>query len=214
MSEPSSDTPRTWSRKKKDAAPRGVFRHPSGVWAIRYACGAGCAKHEERVGPLKSDATRAYHDRRARAHAEAGWCPRKDREAARQRAITERQQERTRVTFAEYAQDDFTPWARDHHRSWKKDRSRLVRVLPVLGSKRLDEITTGDVERLLDSLGHGERAVSPASRNRCRDLLSGMFKRAIRLGLVSTNPVKGIPKLKEPGGRVVFVDAEQEDAVR
>jgi integrase len=26
--------------------------------------------------------------------------------------------------------------------------------------------------------------------------------------------VKGIPKLKEPGGRVLFVDAEQEDAVR
>jgi hypothetical protein len=27
-----------------------------------------------------------------------------------------------------------------------------------------------------------------ASRNRCRDLLSGMFKRAMRLGLVSANP--------------------------
>ena len=53
-----------WSRKKKDAAPRGVFKHPSGVWAIRYACGAGCEKHEERVGPLKSDAIRAHAARR------------------------------------------------------------------------------------------------------------------------------------------------------
>src|SRR5262252_3838600 len=32
--------------RKKDKAPRGVFRHPSGAWAIRYACGVGCAKHE------------------------------------------------------------------------------------------------------------------------------------------------------------------------
>jgi site-specific recombinase XerD len=204
----------TWSRKKKDPAPRGVFRHPSGVWAIRYACGAGCAKHEERVGPLKSDAVRAYHDRRAKSHAEPGWCPRKDREQARQRAMADRDRERRRVTFAEYARDDFTPWAREHHRSWKKHVSRLSRVLPVLGPRKLDEITTGEVERLLDSLSHGERALSPASRNRCRDLLSGMFKRAQRLGLVSTNPVTGIPKLKEASGRVLYLSADEEEAVR
>jgi len=27
-----------------------------------------------------------------------------------------------------------------------------------------------------------------------------MFKRAVRLGLVAANPVKGIPKVKEPSG--------------
>jgi site-specific recombinase XerD len=213
LTDGSSPAP-TWSRKKKDAVPRGVFKHPSGVWAIRYACGAGCAKHEERVGPLKGDAIRAYHERRARAYVEPGWCPRREREAARQQAIAERQRECSRVTFEDYARDDYTPWMQAQHRSWKKDHSRLTRLLPVLGSKRLDEITTGDVERLLDSLGHGDRAVSPASRNRCRDLLSGMFKRAVRLGLVSANPVRGIPKLKEPSGRVLFLDPEQEDAVR
>jgi hypothetical protein len=32
MSEPTDDnSERTWSRKKKDAAPRGVFKHPSGM---------------------------------------------------------------------------------------------------------------------------------------------------------------------------------------
>jgi site-specific recombinase XerD len=208
------DTAATWSRKKKDAAPRGVFRHHSGVWAIRYACGAGCAKHEERIGLLKGDAVRAYYDRKGRTHAEPGWCPRKEREDARLRATVERDRERRRVTFGDYARDDFIPWAREHHRSWKKDGSRLSRVLPVLGPKKLDEITTGDVERLLDSLRRGERALSPASRNRCRDLLSGMFRRAQRLGLVSGNPVTGIPKLKEASGRVLYLTSEEEEAIR
>jgi hypothetical protein len=31
----------SWSTKKKDPAPRGVYRHPSGDWAIRFTCGAG-----------------------------------------------------------------------------------------------------------------------------------------------------------------------------
>jgi integrase len=84
----------------------------------------------------------------------------------------------------------------------------------VLGPKKLDEITTGEVERFLDGLNRGERALSPASRNRYRDLLSGMFKRAQRLGLVSVNPVTGIPKLREASGRVVFLSYEEEEAVR
>jgi site-specific recombinase XerD len=32
-----------------------------------------------------------------------------------------------------------------------------------------------------------------------------MFKRAVRLGLVIANPVKGIPKVREAGGRVLYL---------
>jgi hypothetical protein len=42
------------TRKKKDKAPRGVFRHPSGDWAIRFFCGQG-HKHLRAVsGSVKS----------------------------------------------------------------------------------------------------------------------------------------------------------------
>ena len=51
----------------------------------------------------------------------------------------------------------------------------------------------------------GERAIAPATRNRYRDLLSGMLKRAVRLGLVVSNPIKGIPKIKEAGGRILYL---------
>jgi integrase len=203
------------STKKRDKAPRGVFRHPSGVWAARFTCGAGHS-HKEKVGPIKGDAIRAYHDRRARAHSEAGWCPAVERSVARVRAA----KSRARVTLREYA-TDYLAWAKVHKRSWTKDRSRLARILPALGDRKLDEITTAEAERFLESLRQGERAVSPASVNRSRDLLSGMFKRAVRLGLTPVNPVTGIPKAKEPGGRLVYLPpatparpAYEEDALR
>lgn len=200
---------RTWSRRKKDTAPRGVRKHPGGGWAIRYACGAGCI-HKEKVGPLKSEAIRLYHERRNRAVTEPGWCPRIETRQERERVRAERARERARLTFAEHT-PDFIAWAKIHHRSWAKDGSRLSRVLPVLGPKKLDEITTADVERFLQGLLGGDRPVAPATVNRYRDLLSGMFKRAIRLGLLTANPVKGIPKLKEAGGRLVYLPPATED---
>ena len=209
------ETPRSkhWSNAKKDVAPRGVFKHRTGVWAVRFVCGAGCRKHEERVGPLKSEAIRVYHARRARALSESGWCPAGERKAARMQAKAQREHERTRITFETYSRD-FIEWAKEHHRSWMKDGSRLSRVLPVLGAKKLDEVTPADVERFLRSLREAERPVAPATVNRYRDLLSGMFKRAIRLGLLASNPVKGIGKLKEAGARVVFLTAGEDQALK
>jgi len=205
-----------WSKgrgRKNDAAPRGIFRHRTGVWAVRFKCGAGCRRHEERVGPLKSDAIRIYHARRARVLTEPGWCPAAERAAAREQARADRVRERRRITFEEYSRD-FIAWAKHNHRSWAKDDSRLTRVLPVFGPRKLDDITSADVERFLRSLRECDRPVAPATVNRYRDLLSGMFRRAIRLGLSSTNPVKGISKLKEAGARIVYLSPVEERAVR
>jgi hypothetical protein len=164
---------------KRDDAPRGVFRPRPGVWGIRFTCGCGRI-HEETIGRVKKDAVDAYYARRARLKQDPAWCPRSARRAPA-------------PLFKDYARD-FITWAKQYHRSWNKDASRLSRVLPVLGEFRLHIITTADVERFLDSLTAGERAIAPATRNRYRDLLSGMFKRAVRLGLVGSNPVKGFPR--------------------
>ncbi len=138
---------------------------------------------------------RAYWERKAQV--KEGWCPRQQRRA-------------TVMLFSDYA-TDFMTWAKVNHRSWAKDGSRLARVLPVLGGSRLDAVTTANIERFLDSLTEGPRAVAPATRNRYRDLLSGMFKRAVRLGLVAANPVKGVPKVKEAGGRVLYLPPATKD---
>ena len=192
-----------WSRRKKDDAPRGVRRHPSGGWAIRYVCGHGHI-HRERIGRVKQDAKDAHDQRRLRARTDPAWCPAIEAHNIRVQVKDAERRERSRVTFAEHAVD-FISWAKAHHRSWAKDHSRLARVTPVLGGTKLDEITTAAIERFLAGLREGDRAVAPATVNRYRDLLSGLFKRAMRLGMVTANPVRGIPKLKEPGGRVVYL---------
>jgi integrase len=79
--------------------------------------------------------------------------------------------------------------------------------------RKLDTITTADVEQFIE-----ERLteVSQATANRYRDRLSAMFKRAERLGIIPkrSNPVAGVPKFRECGGRIVNLTSVQEAAIR
>lgn len=197
-----------WSRRKKDIAPRGVFRHRSGVWAVRFTCGAGHI-HQERVGQIKQDAIRTYHDRRARAHNEPGWCPVVERQQARQQAEAARGRERRRITFRDYARD-YLAWSAGVHRAKRTAHYEVRRLITLLGDTPLDTISPAAVERCVRTLAE---AMAPASVNRLRDRLSGMFRRAQRNGLVSTNPVAGVPKLKEAGGRLAFLSPVGEGAL-
>jgi integrase len=202
--------------RKKDVAPRGVFRHRSGLWGIRFTCGAGHV-HEEKVSPVKGDASRAHATRRQRAYAEPGWCPAIERRQARERAQVEAERERQRVTFKTYAQDYLAAWTQGHlsHKTAKTEVDWLAKAL---GERALESIAAPDIEELLAGLRAGRspsgRALSGAAVNRYRDRLSGMFKRALRLGLVVRNPVTGIPKHRESAGRIAYLTAEDEAAVR
>src|ERR1700752_348911 len=100
MEEPKR-TRESWSTRKKDNAPRGLYWHPSGAWAIRFTCGAGHI-HKQKVGALKGDAGRVYHDRRGRALTEPGWCPGIEARQGRARVQAE---ERARITLQDYAEE-------------------------------------------------------------------------------------------------------------
>lgn len=193
--------------KRGRRLPRGLFWYASGVYGVRFVCGAG-HDHKEPVGALKEDAVRVHHERRACVLAEPGWCPRVERRAARER---KRAEETGRVTLREYAAD-YLVWAKANKRSWKTDRSLLdAAILPTFGDRPLDTITTADVERFRDSLLDGR---APATVNRYRALLSGMFKRALRLGLVAVNPVRGVPQFREAGQRLAYLTPEEEAVIR
>ncbi len=204
------------STKKKDSAPRGVFRHRSAVWAARFTCGLGHI-HQECVGPLKSDAVRVYHERKAQAYAEPQWCPAAKRREVRAAAKAREAEEAKRIDFRQYAEESYLPWAEIHQRSYRTTRAEVGWLVKQFGDRKLEEISTADVERVLAGLQSGEspsgRALTGAAVNRYRDRLSGMFKRAVRLGFVVRNPVTGIAKQKEPGGRIVYLTADEEAAV-
>src|SRR5262245_8899958 len=168
--------------KKKDTdAPRGVYRHASGGWAIRYTCGAGC-KHKERTGPLKSEAKRLYHERRNRALSEPGWCPNVERRRAREHAQAERAREKARVTFRAYAQDDYLPSGKGRLKGFATVRCRVGAMVEHFGDVKLDEITPAGVERYLHGLLSQE--LTQSTVNRYRGILSAMLSRARRFGLI------------------------------
>jgi site-specific recombinase XerD len=79
------------------------------------------------------------------------------------------------------------------------------------GDTKLDSVTTADVETYLDGL-LATRA--HATRNRYRTTLHALFNRAKRHGRLTTNPVAGVTKAKEPEGRILYLTAEEESAVR
>jgi integrase len=199
----------SWSTRKKDPAPRGVYRHPSGKWAVRYTCGAGHI-HKEKTGPLKSEAERIYHERRNRAQREPGWCPTTEMNRERERVRAEQVREKARVTFRDYAKE-YGEWSRQNKRSWQTDDGRIKVLTERFGDKRLDEITPLEIERFRDSLLTKK---TKATANRYRDLLSGLFKRAIRDGHLAINPVKTVSKFRENNERVTYLTAEEEEAVR
>jgi integrase len=202
-----TDQPRN---AKKDDAPRGVFRPDPRSWAIRFRCAVGHV-HEETIGPVKQEAIRAHYARRARALAERGWCPRIERAQERARAAEAAGRAARRQTFREYVKD-YSTWAAVHKRGWQRnERYTAKRLAGELGDQVLETITPAQVEGVLDALLEGRTG---ATRNRYRDLLSGMFKRAVRLGLVATNPVTRIPKVKETGQRLAFLDPLGEGALR
>jgi hypothetical protein len=196
------------STRKRDRAPRGVFRHESGAWAVRFTCGAGHI-HEERVSTVKSDAVRVHAARRQRAHDDPFWCPKVERRQARERAQEKEQSERRRVTFRSYA-EDYLAWSAVVHRAQRTAKYEVHRLVSLVGDALLDAITPADVEGCLRVLGE---TLAPASVNRLRDRLSGMFRRAKRLGRVTVNPVSEIPKLKEAGQRLAFLSQAGEAAI-
>lgn len=81
--------------------------------------------------------------------------------------------------------------------SWESDETRLrLYILPEFGSREMNKITTKDWEGFMDGLVADE-LVAPATRNRIRSLANKMYNDGLREEVVSTNPVRVIPKLKE-----------------
>jgi len=125
------ETRGSWSTRKKDKAPKGLFRTKRGGWGVRFTCARGCI-HQEPVGE-KSKALRVYHQRRTRALSEPDWCPRLERRA----------READGLTLKEYGEKwllsrakELKPRTLDHYGQVLRDH-----VYPRLGSTPLRDLT-------------------------------------------------------------------------
>jgi site-specific recombinase XerD len=101
-------------------------------------------------------------------------------------------------------------YSKAHKRSWRTDLGRIAVLTETFGSSKLDEITSLEIERFRDAIADKH---SKATAHRYRDLLSAIFKRALRDGHVTGNPVRTVTKFKENNERTTFLTAEEETAV-
>jgi integrase len=86
------------------------------------------------------------------------------------------------------------------------ERSLRKRVLPVLGHKRLADVTRHDVQALADRLrGDG---LSPSTVTNTVMPLRAIYRRAIRDGLVSVNPTSNLDLPAANSRRIVHVSKE------
>lgn len=99
-------------------------------------------------------------------------------------------------TFAEFANDEYMPYAEKHKRSANMDESKLrLHMLKVFGHKRICDISQRDVDMYRTAIA---RSHSNATSNRHLALLSRIMGLAIswERGVVK-NPCTGVKKLQE-----------------
>jgi integrase len=172
----------TWSRKKKDRAPRGVFCYPDKTWGIRYVCGRGC-RHEEKVG-LKSAAVEVHGERRALIRRERAWCPVADRdivvvdpltfkhhaEAWHAQTVTPHLKPRTVAYYRQVL---------DHH------------LVPAFGARPIADITTADVRAVITEKRH---ALGRHTVKNIVATLRACLGQAVADGALPRNPAERLGK--------------------
>jgi len=108
----------------------------------------------------------------------------------------------------------FVPWAKASKRSWQDDEERARPLKEFFAGKRLRDITPMLIEQFkqqgmkTDTLHKRKR--SPATINRELQVLSKVFSMAYDNGLVETNPMQRVHKLREAPARERYLTDEEE----
>jgi integrase len=179
----------TMKRKK---LPRGVFVRNREYW-IRYSDREGLL-HREKVGPFLKPAVDAYRKRKTEVR-EGKFFP--------------DQLRRRLVRFPELVQDFHVHSRQSEKRDSAHEISRAGTLLRLWRDVPLAELTPGRIEGDLAQCAE-EEEWAPATFNRYRALVSGIFSVAIRNGKATVNPVRGTEHREENNERVRYLTDEEE----
>lgn len=102
---------------------------------------------------------------------------------------------RGELTFADFFNDYLERHAKLKKRTWREDEQKYRDYLAKsLGSRKLSSIDRQDLAAIHTKL---TRDGHPILANRVKDLMSSVFGRAVKWGLLDANPAKGIEDNKE-----------------
>ncbi len=184
---------------------RRVERRRGPVWYARFRLPDG-RQVQRKIGPAWTERTRPP----------AGYYTKRSAEAWLHDVLDQARRGtfpglvRTGVTVADAAAE----WLR----YIEKDRLRkpstvkgyrwivTAQILPAFGSRRVEDVTTAEIERWIASMEH----LQPSSRRKALVLLRGIYRRAMKVYGLARNPAIDVekPPLTHSGDIVVFSTEE------
>lgn len=164
-----------------------VFKKNNEWWIDYYVNGQ---RRREKVGPTKTLAENALRKRKVEI-AEGKFLDIKKRE---------------RIKFEDFAKEFVSVYSKPNKKSWKNDEWNLQLLGRFFNGRNINEITIKDIE-IYKSKRCQE--VKPATVNRNLTTLKTMFKKAEEWGKIDKNPTKGVKLLREPSGRIRFLEREE-----
>ena len=121
--------------------------------------------------------------------------------------MAERDKRTDVMTFQEFAENEYMPYAKANKKSWRDDQYKLnTDMIPTLGKLPLTSVTTRDIELYRARI---KVRNTPSTANRHHALLSKMFNLAIQWQFLEKNPCKGVQKYKESGNKERYLDTEE-----
>ena len=119
-----------------------------------------------------------------------------------------------KIKFEDFAQEYLNIHSKQHKKSWVTDSFHIKDLGEFFNGKLLYEINAKDIEyfkleRLKQKIGQTDKTVSPSTINRQLGTLRGMFNKAVAWGQLQINPMKSVQFLKEPAGRLRFLETEE-----
>jgi integrase len=109
----------------------------------------------------------------------------------------------------------FLPWARENKRSWEDDEQRSKKLKEFFGQRTIRDITPMLIEKFKSELRKSDsrykRLFSPATVNRYLQVLSRVLSMAYENGIVDSNSMSRLKRLREPEPRQRYLNQFSDD---
>jgi integrase len=182
------------SRKRRGRGEGSIYQEADGRWTATISLGSdGQGKRRRRKvrgkskGEVQEKLRQLYTSTAAALNADAGA-----------------------LTVAEYLNrwlDTTASRSVRHGTLTRYEQLVRLRILPHLGSVRLSKLTPSHIEMFFTDLGNA--GISPRGQQMAGNVLGRALKDAIRLKLITSNPVRDVVKPKPPKPEMKVWDADQ-----